>query len=184
MSDRTTKVIDALDVLIDRVGSEEFFRRYVDLCAGEEAMNKELPKVYVFKPSEEEAIEIVERIVENGGKLFDTTGEHGNYLYDVFNCWGYHDNYGTYTGEISSFEHIGAKRVTMDEFRKLFPSKSDVVLAEKSEKQLDAMLEALKYLTAAYRRLGGLECAWDKELLVAEAVIKKMEVGDETKHSV
>ena len=41
-------------------------------------------------------------------------------------------------------------------------------------KQQDAILDALKELTAAYRRLGGLDCAYDKELLVAEAIIKKV----------
>lgn len=36
MSDRTTKVIDALDALINRVGREEFFGMYADLRDGEE----------------------------------------------------------------------------------------------------------------------------------------------------
>lgn len=149
-------------------------------------MSKELPKVYVYKPSREEVDEIVHRVVENGGVAYDTPEE---WEYDEYDGWGCIDitgeeRYASYTYNTLTWESERAKRVTMDEFRKLFPSKSDVVLAEKSEKQQDAMLEALKDLTAAYRRLGGLECAWDKELLVAEAVIKKMEVGDETKHSV
>ena len=42
--------------------------------------------------------------------------------------------------------------------------------------QQDAILDALKELTAAYRRLGGLDCAYDKELLVAEALLNKLDV--------
>ena len=80
---------------------------------------------YVANPSYDEAVEIVERLIANGAKVFDSIYGMGvggkEDVYDKYNCWGYHSGSGTYTYDRYSPLATSAKRLTMQEFRDAFP---------------------------------------------------------------
>lgn len=95
---------------------------------------------YVYRPMHIEAVEIIERLIANGAKVFDSIcgmgvgGKEG--VYDKYDCWGYHSGSGTYTYDGYSPLASSAKRLTMPEFRAAFP-------CEKYDVQNDKWLPAI-----------------------------------------
>lgn len=82
---------------------------------------------YVAHPSEDEAVEIVERLIANGAKAHDvvegmgvdSTG--GEFTHNDGVCWGYHSDCGTYLGNGGGCWASHSKQLTMQEFRAAFP---------------------------------------------------------------
>lgn len=89
----------------------------------------------VKNPSHDEAVEITKRIIANGGMAYDLVTSDGNemtgalgggYRYDTYPCWGFNTKYGTYTGPILSDWYNRCTKVTIGDFRKLFPFPDEV----------------------------------------------------------
>lgn len=78
---------------------------------------------YVYKPSRDEAIEIVERIIANGGVCFDAVigmdvvPANQRYEHDLYDSWGYLPNDGSYTCNGLG----GENRLTMQQVRAMLP---------------------------------------------------------------
>lgn len=80
---------------------------------------------YVEKPTHDEAVEIVERLIANGAKAHDVVkgmniGLYG-YSFNDNNYWGYSYDYGTFTHDSGSAWGGRSKQLTMPEFRAAFP---------------------------------------------------------------
>lgn len=82
---------------------------------------------YVERPTKEEAIEIVERAVDNGVECWDAvegvdvTAKGRFYEYDKYEYWGVNVHRGTYTNDMPSSWAEKATQLTMDEYRAKFP---------------------------------------------------------------
>lgn len=92
---------------------------------------------YVEKPTHDEAVEIVERLIANGVEAYDVVegmyidGSGNEYSYDEYKRWGYHPNFGSYTGNNDDNWSNCSKSLSIQEFRDAFPcDKYDEVVEE------------------------------------------------------
>lgn len=82
---------------------------------------------YVYKPSRDEAVEIVERIIANGGECIDAVAgmdaepESNFYQYDTYSCWGFVPRKGSYTGVHDWYESGDSTQLTMPQVRAMLP---------------------------------------------------------------
>lgn len=82
---------------------------------------------YIARPSEDEAKEIIERLIANGAKPcdmiigMDGTENTDNYEFNENQYWGYHSDCGTYLGNAGGCWANRSKQLTMAEFRSAFP---------------------------------------------------------------
>lgn len=91
---------------------------------------------YVEKPTHDEAVEIVERLIANGADAYDVVegmgvegGDHQDF--DCWPLWGYNSDLGTYTNGFGTGWTKHSKQLTMQEFRAAFPcDKYDEVVEE------------------------------------------------------
>ena len=93
---------------------------------------------YVAKPTHDEAVEIVERLITNGARAFDAVYGMGvcgkEYFHEKYNCWGYNQEHGTYVGDSDFNWAKRSKQLTMPEFRNAFPcDKYDEVVENTEE---------------------------------------------------
>lgn len=81
---------------------------------------------YVAHSSHDEAVEIIERLIANGAKAYEAVigmGIEAEYYYthDIYECWGYSPNLGTYSNNRNTGWTKHSKQLTMQEFRDAFP---------------------------------------------------------------
>ena len=80
---------------------------------------------YVEKPTHDEAVEIVERLIANGAKAHDVVKGMNiglnEYSFNDNDYWGYSYDYGTFTHDSGSAWAKRSKQLTMQEFRAAFP---------------------------------------------------------------